>query len=81
MKLRSAPLDDVYGELTYLLDSRGSHYTGQVVRLLYRGLRNLYLALVRREDRRRPFPELGHGPFNLMPEELAGARKETERKS
>ena len=76
MKLRSAPLDDIFQELQSTLDQD----SGRLARLMrrffvgaYRSLKSaMLLALgLKWHTRQRLYPPIGHEPFNIPPEEMA----------
>ena len=72
MKLRSAPLDDVFQELLLTLDEDG-RLSARIVRRMviaaYRALKRLML-LIRRLPWQSRYPEFGNEPFNLSDAEL-----------
>jgi hypothetical protein len=75
MKLRDSGLDDLLNELLYVLDQDGGPLARAVRWLLvrtYRLLRNGILMVLRLpwHTERQPYPEPGHEPFNLPPDEL-----------
>jgi hypothetical protein len=73
MKLCSAPLDDVFQELQFVLDQDGSRFA-RLTRWLfvgaYRMLLDGMLLALRLRWRTRQYPDLGDEPFNLTREEL-----------
>ena len=72
MKLRSAPLDDVWQEVQFTLDDDGrlrARIVRRVLTAAYRALKRLML-LIRRLPWRSRYPELGNEPFNLSDAEL-----------
>lgn len=67
MKLRSAPLDDVWGELTLVLDDDGrplARVTRRVFTSAYRVLKAAMLVALRLPWHIPGFPELGAEPFH-----------------
>ncbi len=81
MKIRSAPLDDIYDELDFVLRDDGGLVALALLyffRCVYGLHRRLMLAILRlnwRDGSRRTadvgaFPAIGEEPFNLSPAEL-----------
>jgi hypothetical protein len=74
MKPRSASLDDVWGELTFVLDDDRrllARVTRRVFAWTYRTLKTAMLVAIRLPWRHGSrFPELGAEPFNLTDTEL-----------
>jgi hypothetical protein len=75
VKLRSAPLDDVFNELQFACDLDGRRFARIVRRLFtcaYRVFRALMLAALRLpwNTSATGYPEIGTEPFNLTDTEL-----------
>jgi hypothetical protein len=77
VKLRSAPLDDIFQELQFTLNRDGgrlARFTGWLFLCAYRALKTAMLLVLTWKWRTKqpPYPEPGHELFNLTPEEMAG---------
>ena len=76
MKLRTAPLDDVHQELSFVLEhhcARPAQFLLRLFRALYRIHCRLMLAALRHLGQGASvpvFPEIGREPFNLTDDEL-----------
>jgi hypothetical protein len=82
VKLRTAPLDHVHDEVGYVLRSDGrpfARFLLSATNAIYRCHRTVMLGVLRLYGRYRPaskYPEIGHEPFNLSPEDLKAAWEE-----
>ena len=75
MKLRSAPLDDVFQELQFALDQDGGSLARAVGWLFVRAYRWLKAAILlalgcKWRTGQQSYPESGCEPFDITPEEL-----------